>query len=273
MIKGRNKNDTLIINNEGVLDSLFNHNSPKKKNTSEEYEHLINLYKSDHLREVLVNCYLKILELRIKSLGLIHPEIADSYFNLAEAGYSNGFFSESEKFYKKALEIRESFFGIGSNETTKIYTSLAYLYIKQKNFKQASLYYRKSLHIRVELFGDFNIDTANSYLDLAYFYTLTGEYNYSLPLFKKVLEIKESLLDKNHSEVISAYNDLSTCHYYLLQYKEAYSNLKKSINIRLLVDEKDEVLLGMKNNLGELEKLLPKDTYEVFWKKIKSYVA
>src|SRR5256884_4355723 len=83
------------------------------------------------------------LEIREKTFGPEHPEVADVLINIALLRREEGRFSEAEAFFDRALAIREKVLGPEHAKVADVLNDLAVVDGSQGKHKEAAMYYRR----------------------------------------------------------------------------------------------------------------------------------
>jgi len=119
----------------------------------------------------------KALEIRRRLLTDDHPEIAQSYTQLAFYLEHRGKSAEAESLFRKALTIQLKTLGEEHPETATSYNGVAYSLGQQGRHDEAEPLYRKALAARIEALGEYHRDTLQVYNNLAYNHSkqLTGD--------------------------------------------------------------------------------------------------
>ncbi len=93
------------------------------------------------------------LNLKEKSLGPDHLEVANTLNNLAELYYSVGNFEDAQPLSERIMGIYEKIFGSDHPGLAMISTSLALIYHGQKNFAKAEPFYVRAVSIKQKTLG------------------------------------------------------------------------------------------------------------------------
>ena len=117
--------------------------------------------------------YTKALQLRMRVLGDLHPEVAASFSNLGNLFYYYNDMNQAMYYYDKALKIRQSTLDPKHPALGGDYCSVALVYIKKgdlvnaKNmFKQALCIYSEHPKRYSREIEKINIIAANSNIDI-----------------------------------------------------------------------------------------------------------
>ncbi len=93
------------------------------------------------------------LDLKEKTLGPDHLEVANTLNNLAELYYSVGNFEDAPPLSERIMGIYEKIFGSDHLGLAMISTSLALIYHGQKNFAKAEPFYVRAMSIKQKALG------------------------------------------------------------------------------------------------------------------------
>ncbi|MCZ7385043.1 MAG: FxSxx-COOH system tetratricopeptide repeat protein [Candidatus Methanoperedens sp.] len=193
------------------------------------------------------------LEIREKSLGTNHPDVATSLNNLALLYHSHGKFDEAEPMYRRALEIREKSQDKDHPDVAQSLNNLAELYRAHGKFIEAEPMHRRALAIREKSFGSDHPDVANSLNNLALLYDSQGKYAEAEPLYRRALEILEKSLGTDHPDVATSLNNLALLYKTQAKYEKAEPLYRRALEIleKSLGTDHPDVATSL-NNLAEL---------------------
>jgi tetratricopeptide (TPR) repeat protein len=173
----------------------------------------------------------KALEIRQKTLGSNHADIANTLNNLAVLYYNQGKYREAEPLYKQALEIGEKVLGPNHHDVGQSLNNLAGLYSAQGKYDEAEPLFKRALEIRQKALGINHSDVAQSLNNLAGLYGNQGKYAEAEPLFKQALTIWEKNLGPNHPDVGYSLNNLAELYQHQGKYLEAEPLYKRALLI------------------------------------------
>ena len=155
---------------------------------------LANVYRSQGLysyAEAIVN---DLLEMRQRTLGPDHPEIATHLNNLAYLYGEQGKYSEAEPLYLRALAIMETARGADHPDVGAGLNNLAGIYRSQGKYLRAEELYHQSLTIWENALGPNHPDVAIALANLGGLYGIQGKYEQAEPLIRRALQISEENL-------------------------------------------------------------------------------
>ena len=149
------------------------------------------------------------LALQIMLLGSEHPDVANSYNNLATVLRHQGDLDQAKKYHERALAIRQQTLGPQHPDVASSYNNLANVLSNQGNLKQAMEYYERSLAIMQQNLGPQHPDVASSYNNLANVLSNQGDLKQAKEYYERALAIRQQTLGPQHPDVASSYNNLA----------------------------------------------------------------
>ncbi len=154
--------------------------------------------------EPLLMCALSI---RQQLFGDMHPDTAQSLYNLAVFYRYRGKLKEAEPLAMRALSICEQLFGDMHPDTAQSLHNLALLSRDLGKYAEAEPLFARTLSIREQLFGDMHLHTVESLDDLALLSRYRGKLKEAELLSTRALSISEQLFRKaNPSTGASLHN-------------------------------------------------------------------
>jgi len=137
-----------------------------------------------------------------RMLSSVHPDTAQSLFNLAALYQAQGKYDQAEPLLRRALAIYERVLQFQHPNIATSLNALAILYQNQGKYDQAEPLYQRALAIRERVLGPEHPDTAQSLHNLAWLYQAQGKYEQAEPLYQRALAIFEEVLGPNHPNAI-----------------------------------------------------------------------
>jgi CHAT domain-containing protein/Tfp pilus assembly protein PilF len=150
------------------------------------------------------------LQIREKTLGSDHPDVAQSADSLGQLCYLKAEYARSEAYYQRALTIREKVLGPEHPEVAVSLNNIALLYNDIGEYDKAELFYQRALNIRHKTLGAEHPDVAGTITNFARLYIVRGDYEKAEPLFQRARAIFEKALGPEHSNVTVVLNNLAT---------------------------------------------------------------
>ena len=175
---------------------------------------------------------IKALDIREKILEPMHPDVAQSYHNLARLYHEQGKYSEAEPLYQQALAIRESSLGSDNPDLAITLNYIGMLYYYQGKYAQAEPLHQRALTIREKVLGSEHSYIAHSLANLAVLNQTQGKYVDAEPLFQRSLEICEKALGSEHPDVANSLGNLASLYQAQGKYAEAEPLYQRALDIR-----------------------------------------
>jgi CHAT domain-containing protein len=197
----------------------------------------------------------RVLALREKALGPMHPDVATSLNNLALLYKAQGAYGKAEPLHIRALDIREKVLGPMHPDVATSLSSLAVLYQDQGAYLKAEPLDIRALDIREKALGPMHPDVADILNNLAVTYEDQGAYAKAEPLYVRALDIREKALGPMHPDVAQSLNNLARLYWIQDAYAKAEPLDVRALRIREMVQGPmhPDVAAGL-NNLALLYK-------------------
>ncbi len=144
------------------------------------------------------------------ALGENHPDVAESYNDIAYNLNAQGRYDEAEAPFRKALKIRQTILGEAHPDTSISYNYLALNLDKQGHHDEAEPLLRKALKIAQAVLGELHPNTAACYNNLASNLDDQGRYDEAEPLYRKAQKIAQKVLNETHPDMATSYNNLAS---------------------------------------------------------------
>lgn len=218
------------------------------------YNNLAGTYSSLENRELSLECMLKTIELREKTLEPNHPHLAQAYNNVAVDYEKLGLLEESEHYHLKALKIREEIFKIDHYDLAETYNNFAQLLILQNKNEEAIYYHEKSILIRLNILPEYHPEIALAYNNFGGLQLRIGDFlkakNY-IGLAVQIGEKHENLINPdlalfylNYSTINLLLRDLDIAKAYISKsikiyeviFDESHPNYKASLELQKIVE-------------------------------------
>jgi CHAT domain-containing protein/Tfp pilus assembly protein PilF len=153
------------------------------------------------------------LQIREKTLGPDHPDVARSANNLGQLYYLKAEYARSEDYYQQALTIREKVLGREHLDVAVSLDNMALLYSDKGEYDKAELFYQRALNIRSKTLGTEHPDVAAAITNMAKLYFERGDrgdYEKAEPLFQRARAICEKALEPEHPYFTAVLSNLAT---------------------------------------------------------------
>ena len=161
------------------------------------------------------------LDIREKTLGPTHLDVAESLGTLAVLYHRQGHYEQAMPFYQRALAIDEKTLGPEHPEVATDLNNLAELYRVQGQYAQAERLFQRALAIDEKALGPEHPSLATSLNNLAGLYADQGRYAQAEPLYQRTLDIWEKALGPAHPHVAASLNNLAGLYRAQGQYTQA----------------------------------------------------
>lgn len=191
------------------------------------------------------------LETRLELFGAEHPQVAESYNNLAMIAGSKSDYQQSLSYFKKALSIFLNAFGENHTLVACASYNIGTTYQKMGDYERALDHFQKSLAIDLKSSGERNPDVAMTYARMGTLFGVTGDYDQAFEYYHKALSIYFDVFGENHPQVAGLYNDMGSVYQQQGDFQGALDCFQKVIAIRRrTVGEQHPTLAIGYGNLG-----------------------
>jgi tetratricopeptide (TPR) repeat protein len=146
----------------------------------------------------------KSIALLEKTVGPIHPDLANSLNNLAELYRIQNRGTEAEALHQRILAIRERTLGPNHPDVAKSLNNLALIYHAQKRYAMAETYYRRAISIWEKTPPADPSELAMSLNNLATLYSAEGRYSEAETFFRRSLMTWEKAFGPDHPDSVTS---------------------------------------------------------------------
>ena len=193
------------------------------------------------------------LELRKATLGMNHPETAQSYNDIGILYYEMADYESASECFETALSIRKSLYGEEHPDLAESYLNLGHVYFQQGDVDKALEYYEKSTSTCEKALGKTHPDVAYSYSSLGNVYFSSGDYDKTLEYCYRALDIFKAVYGEHHPQVAEIYGNLGTVYREQGDLDKAMENAGKALDIRQSVYGDSHPALAVSySNLGNI---------------------
>ncbi|SNT01993.1 CHAT domain-containing protein [Tardiphaga sp. OK246] len=218
------------------------------------YFNLSNVYLDQRKYDKSEGLLLRVVDLREKTLGKEHVEVAQALFNLGLIKQRTKKPREAEEFHKRALTIREKAPNASEFNVASSLMGLGFVLEEQKKYDEALVVYKKGLGSAERVFPP--IDLANYLYNFAVVYRPLGEYGESERLIKRALPLFEQKLGANSSKVQAVLSELAFVVRSQGRLDEALELVKRSFAIEEVnLGANSPAVIESKAKLGRLYKI------------------
>lgn len=200
--------------------------------------------------------YLRAVEVKEKTLGKDHPDVAEVLNGLAGLYIRKGKYGEAEPLYLRALAVKEQAFGKEHLSVAETLNDLGVLCSAQDRLAETESLYLRALEIREKHLGKEHLDVTESVSNLATLYRKQGKYKEAEVLYLRSLAIREAILGKEHPRVALNINNLAFLYKKQGYHEKAEKLFLRSLSIYEKVFDRDHLGVAMTlNNLAEVYKI------------------
>jgi serine/threonine protein kinase len=210
------------------------------------------VYKGLGLYDAAQSLLEKALDIRTKTLGPDHPDVAASLSELGAVLWSKGEFPKAKALLEQALAIREKRFGPDSKETAASFNNLGNLNWSQGNYGEARRLLERALAIREKILGPEHADVASTLNSLGAIAYREGDFKTAGVMWERTLAIREKTLGPDHPYVAQTLNNLAIVHTYSGDPKGAVPLLERVVKLqeKVLGPKHPDLASGLMN-LGD----------------------
>jgi len=193
--------------------------------------------------------YSDALAIRIKALGRVHADVAQSLNNLANLYTERGAFDKAVPLHLEALAIREKVVGKMHIDYAWSLNNLAITYHKMGNLEKAEPLYVEAKDIREKVLGKESADYATTLNNLAILYQKQGKYEQAEQLILEGKAIREKKVGKNHPDYAASLTSLAILNQEMgnLEKVKAYYLEAKEIREKALGKEHPDYAASLDN--------------------------
>ncbi len=141
------------------------------------------------------------LDIRRKTLGEEHPDVANSLNNLALVYLATGDYDRAREFHERALDIRRKTLGEQHPGVALLLNNLGNIYRATGDYDRAREFHERALDIRRKTLGEEHPDVAQSLNNLATVYQNIGDYERARELYQRAVDILQKTLGEQHPGV------------------------------------------------------------------------
>ena len=197
--------------------------------------------------------YIEVKTIRERTLGVKHPDYAESCYNLASLYKRNGDYPKAESLYLEAKDIYENVYGNQHLDYLLVCNDLAVFYHDKGDYQKAKLLYIEIKNTREKVLGNEHPYYATSCNNLATLYYDIGDYQKAESLFIEVKNLREEVLGNKHSDYAISSNNLASFYNYMGNYTKAEPLYIEAKEVKAIIYGKQHPSYAKScNNLGAL---------------------
>jgi tetratricopeptide (TPR) repeat protein len=216
------------------------------------------------MAEVLIACanraeavplLLRVTEIKRKTLGEGHPDVATSLSELAKLHYSMGNPDKAEPLFREAMEIQRTASGEDHPEFATSLNNLASALYSMGKLTQAEPLLRQALEIERKARGESHFGFAICVNNLAELYLKKGEYAQAEPLCRQLVDFMRQTVGEEHPHFAGSLEQLAGLYSRMGKYPEAELLFRQALEIhRGAQGEKSTEFIRVLDQLAELLK-------------------
>jgi serine/threonine protein kinase len=202
------------------------------------------------------------LDIRTKTLGSNHKDVANTLQRLGTVAYDKGDFAKARSLYEKAMATFENAVGPETEEVASCLHNMGNISWRQANYKEARQLLERSLSIREKVLGPEHENVAATLNSLGAVAYTEGDLKKAEDLWERALVIREKVLGEDHPLIAHSLNNLALIHLNSGDPKGAVPLFQRTIQIqeKVLGPNHPDLASGLSNlgqalhRAGELEK-------------------
>ncbi len=195
------------------------------------------------------------LELRQRTFGVRHADVAASLFHLAMLAFDRGDYAESERLYRQSLDMRRALLGQEHLDVADSLFGVGRVLVERGRLAEAEPLLREALAMRLKLLGEEHQDTAASLTGLGRLLSAAGKFGEAESVYRQSLSIKQKLFDDDHPSIATSLNNIAAMLQEQGNFDGAEAMFRKSLDMRrrLLTDEHPDTIVSMANLASALQ--------------------
>ena len=127
--------------------------------------------------------YVRCLDIKLKTLGAEHPDVATSYNNIGSTSDSKGEYDKALENYAKCLDIELKILGAEHPSVATSYNNIGFVWNSKGEYNNSMEYYAKSLDIFLKILGAEHPAVATSYSNIGFVWKSKGEHDKALEYY------------------------------------------------------------------------------------------
>jgi serine/threonine protein kinase/Tfp pilus assembly protein PilF len=199
--------------------------------------------------------YRESLEIRERTFGPSHADVAWSLNGIGGVAYDRGDFVKAEEAYRRALAIQRAMLGDDSPDVALTLSHLASALGRVGRDSEAEPMMVEAVRIQERAFGPVHAEVASALNNLASLYGRQGRLDKAAELLERTVAIRTQLFGPTHNNVAIAYRNLGLTYSLAGDYARADADLRHALEL----DEKNlgpthTAVIWDLNTLGSLER-------------------
>ncbi|KAG8710774.1 hypothetical protein FRC09_020938 [Ceratobasidium sp. 395] len=151
----------------------------------------------------------RVLDVRKRTLGELHPAALISMHNLANAYLKQGRWDEAEALQVRVLDAEKQTLGELHPDTLTSMSSLATIHWGQGQWDEAEALQVRVLNTRKQTLGELHADTLTGMNELAFIYLNKGWWDEAEALLVRVIYARKQIQGEMHPHTLTSMNNLA----------------------------------------------------------------
>ncbi len=172
------------------------------------------------------------LEIRQRTLGAEHPQVAILLNRIGILNFSLGEFSKAEPLFRRALDIFEKRLGPDDVIVTEPLNNLSVFYRNRGEFAEAEAMLRRTLAVREKALGPDHPFVAVTLSNLGILYRRRGDNAKAELMYERSLDIRERSVGSDHADLVPVLTNLAALNYYKGDYTRALMLDRRILDIQ-----------------------------------------
>ena len=172
------------------------------------------------------------MEIRLKTLGDQHPDVAATYINIGTSWSNKGHYDKALDFYQHSLDIQLKTTDGQNNEVASTYFLIGTLWNNKSEYDRALEYFQNGLEIELNNLGEQHPDIASTYNGIGGLWLAKGNNDKALEFYQKCLAIQLNTIGNQHTDVSISYYKIGNCQKELQMYHEAIKSFTAGFEIQ-----------------------------------------
>ncbi|HGG57596.1 MAG TPA: tetratricopeptide repeat protein, partial [Nannocystis exedens] len=198
-----------------------------------------------------------VLELRERTLGADHPDLASTLSRLGEMCFRQANYDDALTFSERAVEVTTQALGPEHPAVGSALAQLGQVYQYNRKLEKARPYLERSLEIAEHAVGKRHPDYAKGLLRMGEFYRMSGDYDAAQTVLDQTVALLQARLGRDHPDTANAIGRLAIVHHMKGDVEEAKAGYRETIEIIEKAMGPDHIsLVDNLSNLGILHRSL-----------------
>jgi tetratricopeptide (TPR) repeat protein len=199
----------------------------------------------------------KCLDIRQKTLGADHPDVASSHNNIGMVLRGQGEYNKALEAYQQCLEIRLKSLGADHTDVASSYNNIGVVWNNKGEYDKALEFYQQCLDIELKTLGAEHPSVATSYNNIGLVWKTKGEYDKALKFYQQCMDIELKTLGAEHPSVATPYNNIGLVWKTKGEYDKALEFYQQCLDIQLKSFGPEHLdVASTKSNIDEVLKLI-----------------